>query len=657
MFRVLTCLATEHDWRLVLVAGVVCFLASLTGINLFHRARATERRARAIWIIAAAAALGFGIWATHFVAMLAYDPGISIAYNIGLTALSLLAAVAITGFGLSVAVYGHSRWSACAGGGIVGAGVACMHYLGMWAVELPGHLTWSIDLVVASVILGMLFGMAAFAMAARRDDTRSILIASLLLTLAIVSHHFTAMGAVEIIPDPTRGITALSISPTFLAVAVASAAMAVLFLSLLSVIADRRVDEQSLLLGKVLNNMTQGVVMFDAAERFIVCNDRYREMYNLSSEIVKPGCTLLDIVRHRMATGSLDRDPEQYRAELATAMAQGKTLSWIVEDKDGRAISVINRPITGGGYWVATHEDITERRIAERKSVAVAEQQERRAMVDAEIRTFREGVETVLKNVSDNTSAMRATATELSTTCGETSERADGAFRASSEAFTNTEAAANSANELAKSITEISRQLSQAASVVRGAVVEAQTTNDEIAGLAQAAQKIGAVTKLIQSIAKQTNLLALNATIEAARAGEAGRGFSVVASEVKSLAVQTAKATEEITAQILAVQGSTSSTVDAIRRISGRMREIDQYTSAIASAVEQQNATTGQISQNVSNAAQETKLVVSALKAVAGAITKTDSTADTVLSASQAVETSAMNLRQKVESFLHKVAV
>ena len=118
------------------------------------------------------------------------------------------------------------------------------------------------------------------------------------------------------------------------------------------------------------------------------------------------------------------------------------------------------------------------------------------------------------------------------------------------------------------------------------------------------------MVKLIRDIAGQTNLLALNATIEAARAGEAGRGFAVVASEVKSLAVQTAKATEEIASQILAVQGSTTGAVDAIRSIAGRMREISTYTSAVAASVEQQNAATGEISQNVAGAAQGTGMVV-----------------------------------------------
>jgi PAS domain-containing protein len=131
---------------------------------------------------------------------------------------------------------------------------------------------------------------------------------------------------------------------------------------------NRSRTDQSHLLAIVLNNMTQGVVMFDAAHRFVICNDRYLEMYNLSRDVVKPGSTLLDIVKHRAATGSLARDPAEYKAELVSAMAQGKVLSAIVENTDGRAISVVNKPIHGGEYWVGTHDDITERRLAEKKT-------------------------------------------------------------------------------------------------------------------------------------------------------------------------------------------------------------------------------------------------------------------------------------------------
>src|SRR5882724_5170733 len=152
MFRILTCLMGEHDLRLVVLAGAVCFLASFAAISLFHRARATQGRARAVWIGCAGAATGCWIWATHFIAMLAYEPGVATGYDIGLTALSLVAAVTVTCLGLGFAVYGPSRWRAPIGGGIVGGGVACMHYLGMFALQVPGHVTWSLDLVVVSIL-------------------------------------------------------------------------------------------------------------------------------------------------------------------------------------------------------------------------------------------------------------------------------------------------------------------------------------------------------------------------------------------------------------------------------------------------------------------------------------------------------------------------
>jgi PAS domain S-box-containing protein len=657
MFRILTCLATEHDWRLVIVAGIVCFLASLTAVSLFRRARATSGRTRLVWIGAAGAATGCGIWATHFIAMLAYDPGISIAYSVGLTTLSLIAAITVTCWGLGLAVYGPSRWAPAFGGGIVGAGVACMHYLGMWAVELPGRVTWDLDLVAISVLLGCLFGVAALAIAVRRSDVRSMLAAALLLTLAIVSHHFTAMGAVVIVPDPARAMAALSLSPTALALAVASTAVAILGISLISAFADRRLGDHSLLLATALNNMTQGVVMFDMAERMVICNDRYLEMYGLSRTVVKPGSTLLEIIHQRIANGSLARNADEYRAELVSAMAQRKTVSSIVENPDGRAISVINKPIDGGAYWVGTHDDITERRLTERKTASLAEQEERRAAIDGAIKTFRASIEALLKTVSDSAASMRLNATELSSSSSDTSRRAAGIADKSTNASADVEIAARAADELAKSIMEIDRQLAQATNVVSDAVADAERTSSEIATLAEAAQKIGDVVKLIQNIAGQTNLLALNATIEAARAGQAGRGFSVVATEVKSLSVQTGKATEEIAAQIRAIQDSATGAVEAIRRIAGRMKEINEHTSSIAASVAQQNSATGEISENVASAAQGAKAVAAALEQVAEAVIKGSNSANTVLTASRAVEQGTTHLQEKIEDFLCKVAV
>jgi methyl-accepting chemotaxis protein len=404
-----------------------------------------------------------------------------------------------------------------------------------------------------------------------------------------------------------------------------------------------------------LNNMSQGLCMWSPAATLIVCNERYVQMYNLSPELTRPGASLRELIDHRIKAGTFSGNRDQYIADLLTNVNKGKTVTFVREDQ-GRFIAIANRPMGDGG-WVATHEDVTEQRLAELKQSSMKELESRRAVIEDAIAGFRERVDSVLKTVSDSATAMESTADGLLDSSEQTSQRAHHAVKASTDASDNVATAATAATELSASIAEISQQLTRASDVVRDSVNEAEATNSQIAGLADAAQKIGDVVKLIRDIAGQTNLLALNATIEAARAGEAGRGFAVVASEVKSLAVQTAKATEEIAAQILAVQGSTAGAVDAIRNIAGRMKEISTYTTAVASSVEQQSAATGEISQNVAGAAQGTGVVVAVLNEVAGAATATRSSAETVLSAARSVESAVAKLRGEVAGFLGKVAV
>jgi methyl-accepting chemotaxis protein len=413
----------------------------------------------------------------------------------------------------------------------------------------------------------------------------------------------------------------------------------------------RRMNGQ---LQTALNNMPAGLCMWSPSGHLILCNERYVQMYNLTPEVTRPGVSLRELLVHRIRMGNFSGDPDQYIADLLTTIAKGKTASG-VREHEGRFIALANRPMPNGG-WVATHEDVTERRQAELARTAMLAVEGRRSAIEEAIAGFRTRVESVLKTVADSAGAMQTTAGGLLTASEQTSKRAESAVRSSNEASTNVAVAATAAAELSASIGEISEQLVRTTNVVRAAVEEAETTNAQIAGLADAAQKIGDVVKLISSIAAQTNLLALNATIEAARAGDAGRGFAVVASEVKSLAVQTAKATEEIAAQILAVQGSTTGAVEAIRNIGSRMKEINAYTSAVAASVEEQNSATGEISQNVEGAAAGTHTVVAALDDVAGAATATKSSAETVLSASRSVETAVANLRAEVEAFLHQVA-
>jgi methyl-accepting chemotaxis protein len=404
------------------------------------------------------------------------------------------------------------------------------------------------------------------------------------------------------------------------------------------------------------DNISQGLCMFDRGEKLMVSNKKYLDMYRLSPKVVKPGLTLRKLLAYRKASGNFAHDIEQYRDRLMAQLGEGKTTPTEQVSPEGRLISMHSRPMQGGG-WVATHEDITDRRAAENERDLLQQHQNRRAAIDAAIRTFRDQVENQLRAVADTAENMRTTATGLLSNSSQTSERAVSAVSASNEASTNVETSATAAEELSSSITEISRQIGLATGIVRKAVSEAHTTNDEISTLAKSGQKIGDVIKLIQAIAGQTNLLALNATIEAARAGDSGKGFAVVASEVKTLAVQTAKATDEISQQIGAVQTAATAAVSAINRISSRMREIEGVATTVEGSVQEQASATAEISRNVVGAAESTKLVVGALDGVATAAADARDAAAIVLGNSEDVERAAAELRREVESFLLKVAV
>jgi len=209
--------------------------------------------------------------------------------------------------------------------------------------------------------------------------------------------------------------------------------------------------------------------------------------------------------------------------------------------------------------------------------------------------------------------------------------------------------------ELSSSVNEISRQVSESSRIANVAVDEANKTNITVAGLSDAAQKIGEVVGLINNIASQTNLLALNATIEAARAGEAGKGFAVVASEVKNLANQTAKATEDIQGQVGQMQSVTGTAVDAIKGITGTIQRMSEITTTIASAVEEQGAATREIARNVQQASTGTREVSSNIGGVTQAAGETGHMAGSVLGATKELSRQTDRLRQEVDAFVRRV--
>jgi methyl-accepting chemotaxis protein len=280
---------------------------------------------------------------------------------------------------------------------------------------------------------------------------------------------------------------------------------------------------------------------------------------------------------------------------------------------------------------------------------------ERASRMEARIVEFEATVRAALDGLQKSANSMQTTAQSMSATADQSSAQVNAVASAAEETSVNVQTVSAGTEELSSSIAEIGRQVITSAQIARKAVEEAGQTDATMQGLADNASRISIVVDLIQVIASQTNLLALNATIEAARAGEAGRGFAVVASEVKSLANQTAKATDEIRAQIASMQQVTTSAVGAIRNIGQTIGEINEITTAIAAAVEQQGAATREIARNVQHAAGGTAEVSSNIVGVSTASAEAGSAAGEVLSASGALRREADVLRAEIDAFLSNI--
>jgi methyl-accepting chemotaxis protein len=268
---------------------------------------------------------------------------------------------------------------------------------------------------------------------------------------------------------------------------------------------------------------------------------------------------------------------------------------------------------------------------------------------------FEQGMQGVITGVGGRAEEMGRSATELARVAERGRGLAEAVATRAEQASVNVQTVASATQELAASIREISSQVQRSVTMSNRATDETQQTSKLIHGLSDAAEKIGTIVQLIQAIASQTNLLALNATIEAARAGDAGRGFAIVASEVKNLATQTAQATEQIASQIATIQSATGESVAAIAKFGGTVKEMADIATAIAAAVEEQGAATGEIARNVEQAANGTAAVtreIGDVRAVAG---ETDAGAEAALTAAAALQQQAVSLKSNVDDFLHTI--
>ncbi|MEQ8816766.1 MAG: Tar ligand binding domain-containing protein [Thalassobaculum sp.] len=286
---------------------------------------------------------------------------------------------------------------------------------------------------------------------------------------------------------------------------------------------------------------------------------------------------------------------------------------------------------------------------------ATREKEARASRLTALTSGFDAEISAVLKTVASASTELQSTAASLTATAEQTSQQALAVSAAAEEAGANVQTVASASEELSSSISEIGSQVRQSTDIANRAKDEADQANVRVKGLASAAQQVGEVVTLISDIAAQTNLLALNATIEAARAGEMGKGFAVVAAEVKNLAAQTARATEEISAQIATIQSATTESVHSIEGIAKVIEEVNQISTMIASAVEQQSAATLEIARNVQEAANGTGEVTRNIAGVKQAAGDTGAAASQVLASSSELSQQSESLRAQVERFLSDV--
>ena len=365
----------QHDWRFVGLAAVVCLVAAYACMSLLRHARQSDGRFRLVWVWVAAVAVGLGIWATHFIGMLALRPGFTLNYSLLLTAASLLIAIAICGLGIGVATRGRSMADHALGGAVVGIAIASMHFIGIAALVMGGTIGWNFGLAAVSILVGMMLGGLSFIAA----QNGRLLLGAVLLTLAICGMHFTAMGAADLsrcYPLMAAG----NIDNGWLSVGVAVISLLVLGAVCGSVLLDRadrlrsqaanaKLSEVSTMLELATTHMAQGLCLFDQSGLLQFHNSRVAELIgpamagrNLT------GWHFGDLSRALQSAANdlqLARPAAELRiAGMIAKIQAGEGLDYLRTMNDGRVIRFLHSPIAQGG-WVTTLDDVSDQQRAQ----------------------------------------------------------------------------------------------------------------------------------------------------------------------------------------------------------------------------------------------------------------------------------------------------
>lgn len=363
MLTVYNCIVHEHDLRLVALAALICGISSFSAVNLLRHVDRSTNRNRYAWLMIAATSTGFGIWATHFIAMIAFSPGIPNAYNTELSVLSLAAAVLLTAAGMWIATLRGGIEHYLVGGAVLGVGIGTMHYTGMAAFEVQGRIVWDQLLVGISLVAGITLAAMSLFVALHRPSTLRTVSAAVLLTLAICTLHFIAMGAVSIYPDSSIEISQYTIEPMSQAFAAAAASLVILVLSAAALWIDlrfRRHQAEAERMHGLANAAVEGLIVCDGT-RIVSANDSIAALSGIASTTLNT-MVLSDLFGERSAT--------------AMAQADGQARETDLKSHDGTMIPVelIARPIDycGKPHSVVAVRDIRERKKAEQEIIRLA---------------------------------------------------------------------------------------------------------------------------------------------------------------------------------------------------------------------------------------------------------------------------------------------
>ena len=363
MLTVYNCIVHEHDLRLVALAALICGISSFSAVNLLRHVEQSTNRNRYGWLLIAASATGFGIWATHFIAMIAFTPGIPNAYDAELSVLSLAASVILTAAGMWIATVRRGIDYTLVGGAVLGTGIAAMHYTGMAAFEVQGRIVWNPLLVAASLVAGVTLASLSLLVVLRRPSTWGTVAAAILLTLAICTLHFIAMAAVSIYPDSSIEISQFTIEPTSQAFAAAAASLVILVLSAAALWIDlrfRRHRIEAERMHGLANAAVEGLIVCDG-NRIVSANDSIAALSGIAAGMLNT-MTLDLLFGQRIASSIASGNGEPQEAEI--------------ESKDGARIPVelIARSIDycGKPHDVVAVRDIRERRKAEQEILRLA---------------------------------------------------------------------------------------------------------------------------------------------------------------------------------------------------------------------------------------------------------------------------------------------